>query len=610
MDIILKVVGDKSIYLINFLRLFNTNIYFLRVNSNNNKKLSNKLKSLNVRALPVADEKNIPYEIWDNINIDSKNLLLKKVNIINSKKITKLFLKSISFNSEKAVKLLIKQSITNDFTLTNGLIDIWLRKKKKVIFITYNFKDLFLITKNKKLTVIYLPKDFFDFITKLFKKSKSIFKVLLLKFKLKLISRKYKKAKIDSSKKHKVSFVLHGDTHYGDANSILYNKNLYYSNKYNDFNKKNIFHFGYLLKKLKNGSIKYKYLSDKHLTLRDIKSVFFFILKSILQIRNFSDLFLILELSRNLKYFYNCRNIIKQHKQLKIALIDYENLCPKIIILAFMSLNIKVVCTQERFATGFFNTVDCIADDYFTGSEKVNEIINNKKLLLIKNLIPVGLYRADKLSKKIKKKNSKNIIIALGYHTESMLHDSQTDPMISWRSSKHFLEDMYKLSQDMNNCKIIVRFKTFKGYENPYFKKIIEKINKNKNIEINTTNEAEYSYKLCSKANLVIAKHTSLADECISQNIPVIFHEYTHNMDGIIKGAFDYDNSSILCKNYSELLKNTKKILSHKNNDLKNQFQNIRNKYYLYDKKKLVKDKILNHLNNYLILQKDIKKNN
>ena len=135
MDIILKVVGDKSIYLINFLRLFNTNIYFLRVNSNNNKKLSNKLKSLNVRALPVADEKNIPYEIWDNINIDSKNLLLKKVNIINSKKITKLFLKSISFNSEKAVKLLIKQSITNDFTLTNGLIDIWLRKKKKVIFL-------------------------------------------------------------------------------------------------------------------------------------------------------------------------------------------------------------------------------------------------------------------------------------------------------------------------------------------------------------------------------------------------------------------------------------------------------------------------------------------
>ena len=615
MDILLKVVSNKSPFLINFLKFFNVNIYFLKIsskkemsflkssNSKNVKKLFYKLKSLNVKPLPIADEKNIPYEILDNIYVDSKNLLLKKVNSINSKKITKLFLKNISFNSEKIVKLLIKESICNDFTGINGYVDVWLKKKKKLVFITYNFKDLFLINKNKRLTVIYLPLDFFNLILKLLIQLKIIFKLLI--FKILNIFQQHKKNKTVINKKHTVSLILHGDTFYGvSKNKIAYDKTLYYSTKYKDFKKENILHFGYQLEKLKNKSIKYKYLSDNHLTLRDIRSTFFFILKSILHIRNFSDLFLILALTINLKYFFNCRNIIKQHKELKIALIDYENLCPKIIILAFMSLNIKTVGTQERLASCFTNVVDSMVDDYFTASEKINKVIKNKKLLFIKNLIPVGMYRADKLSKKIKKKNSKNIIIALGFHTQPTLHKSQTSFLLNWKASKLFLEEMYRLSQDIKNCKIIIRYKYFDGYENPYFKEIIEKINRRKNIEINTNNETEYSYKLCSNADLVIAKHNSLADECISRNIPVIFYDYTHNLDRIIKGAFDYDGSEILCKNYSEILKNAKKFLDFKNNDLKNQFQNIKNKYYLYDKKKTVKDKILNHLNNYLIKQK------
>ena len=603
MDILLKVVSNKSLFLIYFLKFFNANIYFLESSDSKNvKKLIYKFKSLNVKPLPIADEKNIPYKILDNIIVDSKNLLLKKVNSINSKKITKLFLKNISFNSEKVVKLLIKESICGDFTEINAFIDVWLKKKKKLVFITYNFKDLFLINKNKRLTVIYLPIDFFNLILKLLIRLKIIFKLPI--FKILSIFQQHKKNKTVINKKHTVSLILHGDTFYGVKNKIVYDKTLYYSTKYKDFKKENILHFGYQLEKLKNRSIKYKYLSDNHLTLRDIGSTLFFVLKSILYIRKFSDLFLILVLTINLKYFFNCKNIIKQHKELKIALVDYENLCPKIIILAFMSLNIKTVATQERFASCFANVVDSMVDDYFTASEKINKIIKNKKLLFIKKLIPVGMYRADKLSRKIKKKNSKNVIIALGFHTHPTLHESQTSFILNWKASKLFLEEMYRLSHDINNCKIIIRYKHFDGYENSYFKEIIEKINRRKNIKIDINNEIEYSYKLCSNADLVIARHTSLADECISRNIPVIFHDYTHNLDRIIKGTFDYDSSEILCKNYLEVLKNAKKFLNLKNNDLKNQFQNIKNKYYLYDKKKTVKDKILNHLNNYLIKQK------
>jgi hypothetical protein len=409
---------------------------------------------------------------------------------------------------------------------------------------------------------------------------------------------------------HTVAYILHGDTYYGGFNekTALYNKSLYYSNKYEDFKKKNIIHFGYQLKELKNRHIKYKYLSNKNSSLIDIVSTLFFFLRSIFYIRKLSDFFFIITLTINLRYFYNCRNIFLQYPKLKIALIDYDFLCPKIITLALMSLNIKTAATQERFIASFYNTQNVLIDDYFTPSIKMNEIIKKNESILAKNLIPVGLYRADKLLKKITKKNSKRIIVALGFQTFDTFNSSQPAMLINWEASKLFLEEMYRLSNDVNNCKIIIRLKSVQGYKNPYFKTIIEKIKNKKNIEINSKTTSEYSYKICSKADLVIAKHTSLADECISRNIPVIFHDYTHNMDGIIKGAFDYDNSLMICKNYSDMLNRTKQFLSFKNNILKNQFQNIKNKYYFYDKKITVKNKILNHLNNYLILQKSIKK--
>ena len=610
MNILLEEISNKSLFLINFLRLFNTNINYLRIKSKEEKKLFLKLKSLGVMPLPIEDIRDIPYSEFSNLDHDPKNLILKKTESIYSKKISKLFLKNISSNSEKVIKLIIKDTIGNTFTELNAYINIWLKQKKRLIFITYSFSSLILINKNKNLTVVYLPRDFFTNILKILGKSKLIFKPFLNKFLS--IFHQQKKTKKIIVREYSVAYILHGDTYYGNFNEkdALYNKTLYYSNEYKEFKKQNIIHFGYVLKKLKNRLIKYKYLSDKHLILRDFALTLVFALKSILYIRKPSDLFLIAMLTINLKYFFNCRNIFKQFPKLKIALIDYDFLCPKIIILALMSLNIKTASTQERFVSSFFNTQNILVDDYFTPSDKMNELIKKNKSIMAKNLIPVGLYRADKIFKKKNKKISKKVIVALGFQTVDTLHASQLHILLNWKASRLFLEEMFKLSQDLKNCKIIIRLKEWKEYNNPYFKKIIEKIKNKKNIEINTINKAEYSYKICSKADLIIAKPTSLADECISRNIPVIFCDYTHNINGIIRGAFNYDNSSIICNNYPDVLDKAKRFLNIKNNDLKEKFQTVKDKYYYYDEKITVKNKILNHLNNYLVLKNIIKKNN
>ena len=82
MDILLEKVSDKSFLLIKILKLFKKNIYFLKIDSKNDKKLFFKLKLINVRPLPVENVNDIPYDVYCNMDFDPKNLILKKANSI------------------------------------------------------------------------------------------------------------------------------------------------------------------------------------------------------------------------------------------------------------------------------------------------------------------------------------------------------------------------------------------------------------------------------------------------------------------------------------------------------------------------------------------------
>ena len=109
--------------------------------------------------------------------------------------------------------------------------------------------------------------------------------------------------------------------------------------------------------------------------------------------------------------------------------------------------------------------------------------------------------------------------------------ESYTKPVLNWTAHINFLEDIVKLSRHLNDTFIILRHKNIEWITNTYFKSILNKINDCENIVMSINyKEPFYSYKLCANADLIIAKHTSLADECLSHEIPVLFHDYTHNL--------------------------------------------------------------------------------
>ena len=68
--------------------------------------------------------------------------------------------------------------------------------------------------------------------------------------------------------------------------------------------------------------------------------------------------------------------------------------------------------------------------------------------------------------------NKKKIIVALGFQTENAFYTSKVEMLLNWKASRLFLEDMYQLSKDLKDCKIIIRLKNDTSYQIPYFKKI------------------------------------------------------------------------------------------------------------------------------------------
>ena len=160
-------------------------------------------------------------------------------------------------------------------------------------------------------------------------------------------------------------------------------------------------------------------------------------------------------------------------------------------------------------------------------------------------------------------------------------------------------ENKFRLSKQLKNTFVVIRYKYLDWKTNSYFKDILNKLNSCENIIIsNIYKEPFYSYKLCANADLIIAKHTSIADESLSKEIPLLFYEYTHNMKKIISDAFDYLSSEIMCYDFEELLNKSKSMLYDNPSKLKEEISKLNKTIYYVQDQGNIKNKIINHLEN------------
>ena len=621
MHIIFGHISTWSLPLLKFLKYLNFQVYYLYIDAKTDIKKSNiatKLKKKNIFPLPLELEKKIsnnglyslceedPGEIAYN-----KNIKLVPDSIL--KKYCSLF--SIKDGRTKKLRILMQDFIFSQQMKISGRLGIWsaLYPEKKIIYISFKFKCFYNTDIGKNIFKIILPINIIKYATKIILGTiLNLFSVFKTKNNQLQKKEFFNDKNLNELTKKTVAFVPHKGLVYGTNNNKLYEKSLYYSdNKDSCFNKYNILHLDYsnfqnpdknlywiCLNKMKTSNVKF------------ILQTLFVSIKTLYLIRGWQTflawLLLIQQYNKYLKY---CE-VISKFKNLKIVLLDYDILCPKTLVLALEKNNIKTVATQERFIHTFYSSyATVIVDLYYAASEHTAELIRKSKYYDVKEVIPVGQYKSDYISlfknKNIPeeisnaRKNGKKILVFLGHHSPKYWYDSYISPVTCWSSQISFLEDVIKFSKSLENTFIIVRYK---GLDWPlktddYFKNILEKIRNCKNIIISEDfEEPHHSYKLCANADLIVAKHTSIADECLSNEVPVLFYDYTHNMEEIKSGSFNYSSSRLMCNNFEDILEKSKSLLFNSSSKLKEEISRINKKFYYVKEKGNIKNKIIGKL--------------
>lgn len=293
----------------------------------------------------------------------------------------------------------------------------------------------------------------------------------------------------------RIALVLHQGQKYGN----LFFKDLFYStDSDSDLHPERILHIDY--SGIPCPSENLTWVSLGHRCNSFAARIFYsfrIISKGIPRIRRLRHILTLAILARIYVSFKKYHTGLEPYPELKIALIDYEILCPKELLLAFESRNIRTVAAQERFFVSFNNLFgSTIVSHYLCASPFSADIINRSPLYCVDVTLPVGQYRSDILLEMQKtsvppvigafQNKGFRIITALGFHTSRNWQESHADPMLNWSAHRVFLEDMIRLSTDIPDVAIILRFKDISWMELPVFADILEKIKETDNMIIST----------------------------------------------------------------------------------------------------------------------------
>ena len=568
MAIIFSKLGGLQSYLAVVCARLGAETYYINLlNSNNQEEVCSKLTLKGVRPLPVESighidqwyhDINENYENDWTVDVLPKNIALEQ----------KTLFKNID-GIEGKLRVVLRTSISTEIA---GKVALYARAypKDRHYLVSTDFLAMLCPIREKNIQKVFLPN-----IAPLLLIISGLLKRTIAKCR-----QKFKLPRVDNITEFsetidsKVAFVVHDGLSYGQ----LYDKNLYYSSDSDSILRKDrLLHISYSPGINSTEEVKWFHISGQNYSgYAQIFSLIKPLIKSIIAIKKLKHVLGIALMVAFYMRYVSYRDSLLILSSLKLALIDYEILCPKSLLLAFESLGIETAAVQERYFMSFYKSFGTILNYYLCPSDFSKNVLIGNSSYIVGEYIPVGQYRSDMLFANYiggsanlplelieAKKLNKKIIVALGFHTHLSRYESETDPLLSWRATTLFIEDILNLANIMKETFIVLRYKSLNWINLPVFSNIINRVNVTDNVIISEEYSVpHYSYQLCSNADLLIAKHTSLGDECLSRGIPVLVHDYTHNLESIISRSFDYEGSDTVCHNFKQLEFMTGEILA------------------------------------------------
>jgi hypothetical protein len=287
-----------------------------------------------------------------------------------------------------------------------------------------------------------------------------------------------------------------------------------------------------------------------------------------------------------MKYY----NLLSVCRHTKIALVGYDCLFPPWVSMALQARGIKVVATQERFIQAFYPNLSLILDVYYVASNQVASKLRSNPNCCIGEIKSIGMVRNDLLERNkiirseairdCSKKGRYNILV-FDYHSIFDWFENKEELLSSWLNNRAFYMDIIKLALEFPQLNFILRGKDINWCRIPFFKDVHSVIKNIPNIEINKDyDRINVSYELAACADLVVAKHTSIGDECLASGIPVLFHDYTPNCPQGVSSVFDYNNYPVFVYSYNELRDRLEQFITDSNYMPDDKFEKLRYDFY------------------------------
>jgi len=306
----------------------------------------------------------------------------------------------------------------------------------------------------------------------------------------------------------------------------------------------------------------------------DIK-FFFIIEKSLFQIK---------------KYF----DFLQNYKNLKLIFVGQEYNFPREMLMICKKLKIKTVAVQDRITLTKLNN-GMLFDEYLIPSPIVANIYAKEKNIdkKITKIVSSRLIKVENYNiKKNIKKNIKNCLV-IDYHSVPNWYENGRLCTNSWRVNKNLYEIVVMLAKKYRGVNFLIKSKNYDWLKIDEFKQIIYKIKKIKNINILNNYKIWTPEKAVLVADFALGFHSSIIDEMIYLEKPVIIYapdKYPIDIFPFSKKIIATDKSQIF-KKFDTILNNyklKKNEITKESNKIfyKNKSLNIKN--YLEKKTNLI----------------------
>lgn len=345
----------------------------------------------------------------------------------------------------------------------------------------------------------------------------------------------------------RVLFIPHQGIDYGN----LYRwDHLFSSEVGSPLNIKNIVSLAY------DSSVSDKFMSSEFFITVGIREkigkTLRYFLRSLPKARTMLHLRILWQLARNSASARAIGDDVRQRfPNASVAILAYDMVVPTAISVGLLASGLRTFATQERPAATLQLSLPKIVDTYFTASALFSQMALRSPAAYVREATPLGMWRTDLLHKarletppvaiaQARARGQKSIVV-LPYHVNAEKKDSLNSLVLSWSAFRHFMGDVLYLADHSPGVSFLIRGKNSDWWSHQEFSDIKLQVGLRSNVLLDDNyEELHHSYRLCAHADAVLAKHTSLAEECLALDIPTILHDYTHNTSSIAAPMFPY----------------------------------------------------------------------